>query len=70
MTVTTGSRMYFSSAFSMSRASAVESLPSAGRSSTSGVVMRPSGRTGTLIESSGLRQTMMFTVSSGPMTYL
>ncbi len=68
-TVTTGSRMYLPSDFSMSRASAVGVLPSAGRSSTSGVVTFPSGRTGTVIESSGLRQTMMFTESSGPMMY-
>ena len=53
----------------MSRASAVGVLPCAGRSSTSGVVILPSGRTGTAIDSSGLRQTMMLTVSSGPITY-
>ena len=68
MTVTTGSRMYLPSAFSRSRASCVGDLPSAGRSSTSGVVTLPSGRTGTDMESSGLRQTMMLSVSSGPMT--
>ncbi len=68
-TVTTGSRMYLPSAFSISRASWVGDLPSAGRSSTSGVVTLPSGRTGTDIDSSGLRQTMMLTVSSDPITY-
>ena len=31
------------------------------------VVIRPSGRTGTLIDSSGLRQTMTLTVSETPM---
>ena len=33
----------------------------------SGVVIRPSGRTGTLIDSSGLRHTMTLTVSDTPM---
>ena len=70
ITVTTGSRMYFDNAFSSSRASSPGFLPSAGTSSTSGVLMRPSGRTGTAIDSSGLRQTTMFTRSSGPMMYL
>ena len=65
-TVTTGSRMNLASAFSMSRARSVGLRPSATRSSTSGVEMRPSGRTGTASDSSGLRQTMMLTVSSGP----
>ena len=58
--------MYLESAFSTSRASAVGVLPSAARSSTSGVEILPSGRTGTVIDSSGLRHTMMLTVSSGP----
>jgi iron-sulfur cluster assembly accessory protein len=53
----------------ISRDSAVGVLPSAGRSSTSGVVILPSGRTGTERDSSGLRQTIMLTVSSGPIRY-
>ncbi len=67
ITVTTGSRMYLTSAFSMSRSSSVGVLPSASRSSISGVVIRPSGRTGTLSDNSGLRQTMTLTTSDGPM---
>ena len=69
-TVTTGSRMYLASAcLDVLRELRSESCPSAGTSSTSGVVTLPSGRTGTIIDSSGLRQTMMFTVSSGPIMY-
>jgi len=47
MTVTTGSRMYLTSSFSMSRSSSVGVFPQASRSSINGVVIRPSGRTGT-----------------------
>ena len=49
--------MYFDSAFSMSRANVVGSFPSAGKSSMSGALIFPSGRTVTLMESSGLRHT-------------
>jgi len=66
-TVTTGSRMYLVSAFSMSRSSSVGVLPIATMSSTSGVVIFPSGRTGTMIDRSALRQTITLIVSSGPM---
>jgi len=38
-------------------------------SSISGVVKRPSGRTVTDVESSGLRHTKMLRESSGPTTY-
>jgi hypothetical protein len=51
----------------MSRASKVGVLPIAGMSSISGPAISPSGRTGTDIESSGLRQTMILTLSPGPM---
>ena len=67
MTVTTGSRTYFSSFFSISRAIWTEVLPCATSSSISGVENLPSGRTGTDIDSSGLRQTMMLMLSPGPM---
>ena len=68
-TVTTGSRTYFSSCFSMSRATCTGVLPCACSSSTSGVDTLPSGRTGTDIDSSGLRDTMMFSESPAPMMY-
>ena len=50
----------------MSCASRVGLLPAAGRLSMSGIAMRPSGRTVTVIDSSGLRQTTMVSVSNGP----
>ena len=65
---TCGLRMYSDSAFSISRASWDEVLPTATRSSTSGVEILPSGRTGTVTESSGLRQTKIWIESPGPMT--
>ena len=68
MTVTTGSRMNLASSFSMSRASVLVSLPWATRSSTKGVVIFPSGRIGTLIDSSGLRHTTILTESPAPST--
>ena len=42
--------------------------PAACTSSTSGTVMRPSGRTGTVTESSGFFQTTTWIRSSGPIT--
>jgi len=69
ITVTTGSRMYFESCFSISRASSTEFFPCATSSSTNGAEILPSGRTGTVIDNSGLRDTMMFTESPGPMMY-
>ena len=66
ITVTAGSRMTRESAFSISRESSTGLLPAATRSSTSGEEMRPSGRTVTVADNSGLRQTWMFSVSSGP----
>src|SRR4030095_2315620 len=68
-TVTTGSRIYLDSACSMSLESAVGVLPSAGMSSARGVVTLPSGRTGTIIDHSGLRQTMILMGASGPILY-
>jgi hypothetical protein len=68
MTVTTGSRTKVASFFSISRATAVEVLPWATSSSTSGAEILPSGRTGTDSDNSGLRQTMMLSVSPAPMT--
>ena len=44
-------------------------LPIATTSSTSGIERRPSGRTGTVTVSSGLRQTKMFRLSPGPIRY-
>src|SRR5690349_21687825 len=61
--------MNLASAASMSRASWVDVLPAAGRSSTSGVVILPSGRTGTDIDTSGLRHTMILIASPGPIRY-
>src|SRR5271165_4971324 len=69
MTVTSGSRMYLPSRCSYSRARAVGVLPIATTSSTSGIETRPSGRTGTVTVSSGLRQTKMFKLSPGPIRY-
>jgi len=66
-TVTTGSRTYLPSCFSISRDISTEFLHCAVSSSIRGVENLPSGRTGTDIESSGLRQTMMFRLSPGPM---
>ena len=57
------------SAIFMSSASIAGVLPTAGMSLISGVVMRPSGRTCTFADSSGLRHTKMLSWSSGPMTY-
>jgi hypothetical protein len=45
------------SAFSISRASSAGLRPAATRSSTNGEEMRPSGRTVTVDDNSGLRQT-------------
>src|SRR5262252_10093341 len=69
ITVTSGSLMYFAKRISYSRASAVGVLPIATTSSTSGIETRPSGRTGTVTVSSGLRHTKMFRLSPGPMRY-
>jgi hypothetical protein len=66
MTVTTGCWINLPKACSISRASWVEVLPLAAKSSTSGVVILPSGRTATVSDTSGLRQTMMLTESPGP----
>src|SRR5215471_13948683 len=69
MTVTSGSLMYFASRFSYSRASDVGVLPIATTSSTSGIETRPSGRTGIVTVSSGLRQTKILRLLPGPMRY-
>src|SRR4030095_5280338 len=66
---TCGARTYSASTFSISRASCEDVLPTATMSSTSGVDILPSGRTGTVTDSSGLRQTNTCTVSPGPITY-
>src|SRR5690606_24654597 len=66
MTVTTGSRMNLDSDFSMSRERSAGLRPAAATSSTSGREMRPSGRTVTVVDRSGLRQTTTLRVSSGP----
>ena len=58
--------MNLDSPFSTSRASSLGFFPAAIRSSTSGIEIRPSGRTVTVVDSSGLRQTVMARVSSGP----
>src|SRR6267142_277037 len=60
---------YFESRSSNSRASVVGDLPIATTSSTSGIESLPSGRTGTVSVSSGLRQTKMFRASPGPIRY-
>src|SRR6516162_2870686 len=69
MMVTRGSLIYLPSSCSYSRARAVGVLPIATTSSTSGIESRPSGRTGTVIDNSGLRQTKMFRLSPGPIRY-
>src|ERR1700730_7766336 len=69
MTVTSGSLTYFESLSSNSRASVVGDLPIATTSSTSGIDSLPSGRTGTVSVSSGLRQTKIFRLSPGPIRY-
>ena len=69
MTVTSGSLMYFARRCSYSRASAVGVLPIATTSSTSGIETRPSGRTGTVTVSSGLRHTKISRPSPGPIRY-
>ena len=51
----------------MSLASWVEVLPTACMSSTRGVLILPSGRTGMVADTSGLRQTKICKVSPGPM---
>ena len=66
---TCGVRTYSASTFSISRASCEGVLPTATMSSTSGVEILPSGRTGTVTDSSGLRQTNTCKVSPGPMMY-
>src|SRR5207248_747404 len=62
-------RMYLPSRCSYSRAREVGVLPIATTSSTSGIETRPSGRTGTVTVSSGLRHTKIFRLSPGPMRY-
>src|SRR5665213_2656656 len=69
MTLTCGDLTYSPSTFSMSRASCVGVLPTATISSTNGVEILPSGRTGTLEDSSALRQTNTCRLSPGPMMY-
>src|SRR5271166_3903340 len=69
MIVTRGSLIYLPSSCSYSRAKVVGVLPIATTSSTSGIERRPSGRTGTVIDNSGLRQTKMFRLSPGPIRY-
>src|SRR5712691_11642586 len=70
--VTTGSRRYLDSARSTSRASTVGSFPAAGKSSTRGKLILPSGRTGTGtdVDRSELRQTITDRRSPGPIRYL
>src|SRR5712691_4369420 len=70
--VTTGSRRYLDSARSTSRATVVGSFPAAGKSSTRGKLILPSGRTGTGtdVDRSGLRQTITERRSPGPIRYL
>src|SRR5712691_2167416 len=70
--VTTGSRRYLDSARSTSRATAVGSFPATGKSSTRGKLILPSGRTGTGtdVDRSGLRQTIIDRRSPGPIRYL
>ena len=68
-TVTTGSRMYLPSACSMSLASAVGVLPDRGNvvdERRRHLAVRADGNGH---DSSGLRQTMILTVSSGPIRY-
>src|SRR5476649_183446 len=69
MTLTWGDFTYSPSTFSTSRASCVGVLPTATISSTSGVEILPSGRTGTVDDSSALRQTNTCKLSPGPMMY-
>src|SRR5260370_41979690 len=69
MTVTSGSLMYVASRCTNSRARVVGVLPIATTSSTSGIESLPSGRTGTVRVSSGLRQTKIFKLSPGPIRY-
>src|SRR4051794_1390799 len=61
--------MYFASRFSISRASTAGVVPVAGTSWTSGIARRPSGRTATVTDSSGLRQTKILSTSPGPIWY-
>src|ERR1051326_8420474 len=69
ITVTIGFVTYFDSRFSTSRASIVGVWPTATISSTSGIEIRPSGRTGAAIDNSGLRQTKISSESPGPIWY-
>src|SRR4051812_21654331 len=69
MTLICGERTYSPRTFSISRASTDGVLPTATMSSTSGVEILPSGRTGTVAVSSGLRQTNTWRVSPGPMMW-
>src|SRR5580704_3084510 len=68
-TVTSGDVTYRDSFFAISCASSAGVFPTATISSTSGIEMRPSGRTGTSIDSSGLRHTNIDSLSPGPITY-
>ena len=65
-TLTTGSRTSADKAFSTSCAICLADLPCTTMSDTSGDEILPSGRTGTVIDSSGLRHTEMLSVSPGP----
>src|SRR4051794_12014234 len=69
ITVTFGSVIYLASRFSTSRASSAGVFPVAMTSWTSGIERRPSGRTGTVTDSSGLRQTKTLSTSPGPIWY-
>ena len=68
ITLTCGDLTYSDSTFSISRASCEGLLPTATMSSTNGVEIFPSGRTGTVTVSSGLRQTNTCKTSPGPTT--
>ncbi len=66
-TLTFGDLMYSDKDFSMSRASWDGVLPTATMSSTSGVEILPSGRTGSVAVNSSFWNTETFKVSPGPM---
>src|SRR5271156_6322058 len=68
-TVTIGSEMYLDRFLSISRPKSLGVLPIATTFSTSGIVIRPSGRTVTVVLNSGLRQTKIAKLSPGPITY-
>ena len=67
MMFTLGERTYSPSTVSMSRDSCGAVLPIATMFSTSGVEILPSGRTGIVTDSSGLRHTNTCNTSPGPM---